>query len=194
MICFQNQPIPFDTNYHRYCPDRDFPPYRYIPGFSPHPITDPQGHSYRKKNDQFPTITCQNNSPGNWRKNRQYLYGVDLFNFSYWWEAHEAWEHDWNRTKGDQKIFLQGLIQICAAMIKQHVCQWRGTTNLSNRGCAKLAQIQSNFPVYMGLDLNHFLYQLDVFFRSVIHFGVFNQSTNDHPPVQLPLIRLVYSQ
>jgi len=30
----------------RYVPEREFPPYTYVPGRAPHPVTDPTGHSY----------------------------------------------------------------------------------------------------------------------------------------------------
>ena len=41
--------------------------------------------------------------------------GVVLFNSHEFWHAHEAWEEIWLRSSGDEKQFLQGLIQLAAA-------------------------------------------------------------------------------
>ena len=108
------QPEPFDANWHRYCPQKPFPPYRHIPGVTPHPIRDPRGHSYgvEEVHDAEPL------PPEFWRQNEDYLYGVDLYNFAYWWEAHEAWEGLWHQAEGTYRLFLQGLIQVSAAFIK----------------------------------------------------------------------------
>lgn len=45
--------------------------------------------------------------------------GLDLFNNAEWFDAHEAWEDAWHLASGDQKRFLQGLIQ-CAVTL-EHV-------------------------------------------------------------------------
>jgi predicted metal-dependent hydrolase len=57
--------------------------------------------------------------------------GVELFNGHEFWHAHEAWEEVWLRAEGDEKQFLQGLIQLAAAY--HHVK--RGT---SPRGAVRL--------------------------------------------------------
>src|SRR5213594_3098862 len=41
--------------------------------------------------------------------------GIRLFNEEYFFEAHEVLEDLWKREHGKSKLFLQGLIQICAA-------------------------------------------------------------------------------
>ena len=69
------QPQPFDPGEIRYCPQRPFPPYRHVPGVTPHPIRDPQGHSYGLEDDDSPVSL-----PADWRQTEDYLYGVDLYN------------------------------------------------------------------------------------------------------------------
>src|SRR5712692_9058451 len=69
-----------------------FPAYRYVPGLHPHPHRDPAGHSYE------PHPTLNRHAPWRveeWRTRDDWLYGVDLFNFHYFWEAHEEWEGLW---------------------------------------------------------------------------------------------------
>lgn len=46
---------------------------------------------------------------------RSLATGIDLFNAHDFWHAHEAWEEIWLRSEGDEKQFLQGLIQLAAA-------------------------------------------------------------------------------
>jgi hypothetical protein len=58
--------------------------------------------------------------PERWRDNKTYLYGLDLFNAGYYWEAHEAWEALWHAAgrKGATADFLKGLIKLAAAGVK----------------------------------------------------------------------------
>lgn len=96
------------------------PAYAYLPGRDPHPTADPRGHSY----DTAPWFAVQ--EPGRaerWRECRPYLYGVDLFNAGYWWEAHEAWEPLWRGCLKDnvQRRYLQGLIQAANALLKRRM-------------------------------------------------------------------------
>src|SRR2546426_12089964 len=84
-------PDPGDRGVPRYS-QRPFPAYRYVPGLHPHPQRDPAGHSYQPKpalNRHAPW------SIADWRTLDDWLYGVDLFNHFYFWEAHEAWEGLW---------------------------------------------------------------------------------------------------
>ncbi len=108
------EPLPPDPPPARYS-SLAFPAYRFVPGRNPHPIRDPDGHSYgmhRRVAARF--------DPNEWRSCADYLYGVDLFNYAYWWEAHETWEGIWvaagRHTLTGQ--FLQGLIQVSVAHLK----------------------------------------------------------------------------
>lgn len=47
------QPVPFNPDIRRYCPNRDFPPYRYVPRLTSHPVKDPDGHSYRATSEDI---------------------------------------------------------------------------------------------------------------------------------------------
>jgi len=74
----------------RFVPDQPLPPYSFVPGRFPHPVNDPQGHSFGA--DPPPAELLD---PDRWQICRAYLYGVDLFNHGYYWEAHESWEGLW---------------------------------------------------------------------------------------------------
>jgi hypothetical protein len=120
----------------RLLPDTPFPPYTHVPGITPHPFSDPAGHSYART-----PVLPDPIDPLRWWECRPYLYGIDLFNgpappppgnapslppgwrepcFGYYWEAHEAWEGLWHAAgrRGITADFLKGLIKLAAAGVK----------------------------------------------------------------------------
>lgn len=99
----------------RWVPDAPFPPYAYVPKQFPHPNRDPGGHRYGATIGDIATF-----DPGDWRKCRPYLLGIDLFNFGYYWEAHEAWERVWHAAgrTGATADLVRGLIHLAAAGFK----------------------------------------------------------------------------
>ena len=115
-----------------------FPPYRYLPFVAdlPHPTRDPAGHSYGKEEDYLPSFCA-----ADWRQCEPYLYGVDLFNAGYWWEAHEAWEAVWLAAGPETPTgqFIQGLIQLAAAQLKRVTKTPHGAQQLTARATARLA-------------------------------------------------------
>jgi len=104
-----------DSSLPRYCRSRPLPPYSYVPGLAPHPTSDPRGHSFGLNEPSPPPLT-----QFAFRDNASYLYGIDLFNHGYYWEAHEAWESLWHAAgrSGPTADFLKGLIKLAAAGVK----------------------------------------------------------------------------
>lgn len=99
----------------RYVPELTLPPYSYVTGEYPHPIADPAGHMAGQTEPAVPQI-----DPARWLDSQTYLYGVDLFNHGYYWEAHEAWEQLWHacNRRGLLADFFKGLIHLAAAGVK----------------------------------------------------------------------------
>ena len=99
----------------RFLPEEPLPPYSFVPGKVPHPVSDPAGHLYGKPPERPAPI-----DPENWRESRAYLRGLDLFNHGFFWEAHEVWEGLWHAAgrKGVTADFLKGLIKLAAAGVK----------------------------------------------------------------------------
>lgn len=144
-------PDPGDRGRRRYS-QRPLPRYRFIPGLHPHPIRDPRGHSYE------PVSPLKRHRPwtvDEWRTLDDWLYGVDLFNRFYFWEAHEAWEGLWAVAERDSSpsLLLQGLIQIAAALLKTHMGVLAGARSLSADGLEKLRRAAASRPTLLGLDL-----------------------------------------
>jgi len=138
----------------RYAPSRGFPAYAFLPGRDPHPSRDPRGHSYG-----VPEPAIDYAPPENWRANGVYLFGVDLYNHGYLWEAHEAWEGAWHASKRDplQADFLQGLIQLSAAALKIAMEQPNGLARLTELGATKLDSVAARAGSrYMGLPVVEF--------------------------------------
>jgi hypothetical protein len=140
----------------RYLPDRPFPGYAFLPGRDPHPTRDPRGHSYAEP-EGAPHIWRPDDQ---WRENHEYLFGCDLYNAGYLWEAHEAWEDIWHPSKPDaiQAEFLQGLILCTAASLKIPMEQPGGLVKLAANGTSRLEVVlRSEGPSYMGLELPDFI-------------------------------------
>jgi hypothetical protein len=126
-----------------------FPAYRYLP-FVPgmaHPRRDPTGHSYGQE-DEF----LADFDPDSWRSCQPYLYGIDLFNHGYWWEAHEALEAVWFAA-GQETLpgnFVQGIIQLAAAQLKRFTGAERGARMLTETGVAKVSLASGT---YLGIEV-----------------------------------------
>jgi hypothetical protein len=69
-----------------------------------------------------------------------FVAGARLFDAGSFWDAHEAWEERWRVTPdGEERRFLQGLIQIAAALHKLHVMHAPDAAlRLFTKGLAKL--------------------------------------------------------
>jgi hypothetical protein len=136
----------------RLVPEIPFPPYTYVPGVTPHPVSDPAGHSHGK-----PSAAPEPIDPARWWECKPYLHGLDLFNgpapplparsspalppgssgpgFGFYWEAHEVWEGLWHAAgrKGTTADFLKGLIKLAAAGVKHLEGTPQGVNSLSGR-------------------------------------------------------------
>ena len=101
--------------------------------------------------------------PARWHVCTPYLYGVDLFNHGYWWEAHEAWEGPWQVAGRHSEVgsFLQGLIQISVARLKWRQQLDRPAKRLRDDGLAKLERRGKRFA---GLEIPSFCLQVKEFF------------------------------
>ena len=65
--------------------------------------------------------------------------GMELFNVGAFFEAHEVWERLWLDTVGDERVALQGLIQIAAGYHKHELGVLAGALKLLGAGLRKLA-------------------------------------------------------
>ena len=163
------EPRPFDPTWPRYSL-RPFPSYRYVPGQTQHPRRYPFGHSYGN-----PEPTPRPFPPNEWQASDDYRYGIDLYNFAYWWESHEIFEAFWHAAgrHSEQGNFFQGLIQLAAANLKRVMGKEAAAQNLTRAGITRLERCAT--PC-MGVEVSLTIQALQEYLSGT------------HP--HLPLIRL----
>lgn len=137
----------------RYAPHRPLPPYAHVPGRTPHPVSHPQGHSFGQPEAAPPPVDPQ--APG---QSAAFLWGVDLFNHGYYWEAHETWEGLWRAAgrAGPTADFLKGLIKLAAAGVKAREGRPEGVRRHAQRAGALFQAARTALGAetarYLGLE------------------------------------------
>jgi hypothetical protein len=160
----EDGPIPVWPDAPRLCPEQPMPPYRHVPGKTPHPVTDPNGHSF----DNGPRL----NIAPPWESCEAYRYGIDLYHQGYFWESHEAWEPLW-RTFGRASVegsVVQALIRNSAALLKSHMGNRRGTERHSRAAFVLLSIVLDQRGVgsrVLGLDVLDLMGQIDACYGEV---------------------------
>jgi predicted metal-dependent hydrolase len=80
--------------------------------------------------------------------------GAALFDAGRHWDAHEAWEAGWLEASGDDRRFLQGLIQVAAGFHKLLVQgNRRGALRLWARALRRLEGIPEHWRGLKGAQL-----------------------------------------
>ena len=135
-----------------------FPDRKYIPGQGIHPKKHPNG-------SHIPDLPAEMKlfDADTWRISQRYLYGIDLFNFGYWWEAHEVLEELWIQTGRSTLTakFIQGIIQISAALLKNSQIVQQRSSQLAGKGLSKL-RLQSG--IFLGLNVEEFAEKVEKYF------------------------------
>lgn len=174
----------------RYLADAEFPPYTFVPGQTPHPVRDPAGHQYGQPEEPLECV------PEPWSECREFLYGVDLFNHGYYWEAHEAWEAVWHAAgrSGPMGALLKGLIKLAAAGVKTR----EGSRTGRQRHCRRAAELfreaacdqenvgQDMAAIVMGLPVGPLAMRADEAARDRTPVA----SGDEHPPRVFPFLIL----
>ena len=152
-----DRPVPpgFDLEAGRYS-SRPLPSARYLPGQTQRP--ERAVHTDRPQTSEAMRLAISEM----WSRNGSYLYGVDLYNFGYWWECHEIFEELWHLAgrKTPPARFLQALIQIAAGNLKRLLGSDEAARNLWRRGVAGLEPFK---PVYMGIEIESFVEDVGAF-------------------------------
>lgn len=84
----------------------------------------------------------------------QYLEGIRLFNQEDFFECHDILEELWSETLGEEKKFIQGLIQAAIALFHFGNENYGGAKKLYLTSTKLLANYGNE---YMGLALHRFL-------------------------------------
>lgn len=108
--------------------------------------------------------------------------GVELFNSGRYWDAHEAWEHEWMPDrKGPDAAFYKGLIQVAAGCLHYTRHNRRGAVNKWTSGAAYL---RPYLPAHRGVRLAPLVEAVDGFLAAM--------AGEDFPRLEMPAIDLAY--
>ncbi len=107
------------------------------------------------------------------------LEGVRLFNAEAYFESHEVWEALWHDIGGEEREFLQGLIQLAAAYYHLRRRNRSGADYLYERARHRLARWA---PAHVGIDIAAFLAQVDLEFSGA---GESELRTSSPPVIRL---------
>jgi len=155
-----------------------------MPGEQPHPTADPRGHS-RGVPARF-TATAPDNR--RWRESVGYLFGCDLYNRGFWWEAHEAWETLWHLSgRGSaERAALQGLIQLANCHLKLHMGRVNAVRRLQRSYGGHFDRVDrlAGSP-FMGIDLDRFRAGADAYIAAVT-----TRARPAHDPGRYPYLNL----
>jgi hypothetical protein len=162
----------------RLVPDSPLPPYAHVPGRTPHPVSDPAGHSFGHSPEPPPAL-----HPQRWQESRAYLRGIDLFNAGYYWEAHETWEGLWHAAdrKGTTADFLKGLIKLAAAGVKHRERKPSGVKSHAGRAAELFRGVARSPGPEGGWFLGFRMFELTGLAESIDQGG-----WPDSPPVLWP--------
>ena len=95
----------------------------------------------------------------------QYLQGIRLFNEQEFFECHDVIEELWTDTLGEERRFLQGLIQSAVALYHFGNGNLGGARKMYHAAVEKL---QPYAPEYWDLDLQKLLADLEHCFQELL--------------------------
>ncbi len=110
--------------------------------------------------------------------------GLRLFNERYFFEAHEVLEDVWHREHGEPRLFLQGLIQICAGFHHFQNGNLRGAAALLQRGTDKMRKYPDQ---YLGLDAARLLGEVNALRNRIERM---RDGVEPDAPIEFPTIPL----
>ena len=84
----------------------------------------------------------------------QFQRGIEEFNRGCFFECHDTLEDLWHETRGVDRLFLQGLIQVSVGFYHLLNRNYKGATSQFTRGLNKLQKYR---PSHLGIDLEDFL-------------------------------------
>lgn len=129
----------------------EFPAYTYVPGHSLHPRREAGGHSYGEPEPHLDSFSAVD-----WQSSDAFLFGIDLFNAGYFWEAHEQWEAIWHAVgrTGPLADFFKGLIKLAAAGVKHMEGRAEGVERHLNRATQLFESVKPHYTSICGLDID----------------------------------------
>jgi len=135
----------------RLVPDISLPSHAHVPGSGSAPDLGP----LERAKDLTPAVT----RAAEWQENVPYLYGHDLLQAGYHWEAHEVWEAVWLATPANspERLLLQALIQNANARLKSGMQRENAAARLHTQveelRIDLVARLGGQIDTYMGVGI-----------------------------------------
>jgi hypothetical protein len=135
----------------RRLPDLALPGHAHVPGSGSTPDMAPL--------EAAKALVAPETSANAWQDNAAYLYGHDLLDAGFFWEAHEVWEAVWLNCPPNsaEKLMLRMLIQQANARLKLVM----GRRNAAERLAAEVEALRSDLAgrlgapgSFMGVDIS----------------------------------------
>lgn len=101
-------------------------------------------------------------------REEQFKRGIEEFNSGYFFECHDTLEELWMETIGNDRLFLQGLIQVSVGFYHLFNRNYRGAASQFTKGLKKLEQY---CPAHHGIELEQFMEQVREW-RSLVERGL----------------------
>src|SRR5690242_16290515 len=108
----------------------------------------------------------------------RYLAGVLFFNAHDFFEAHEVWEDLWSESHGDERKFVQGLIQAAVGLIHFSGGNLGGAVKLYRSSRDYMQPCGSPF---MGLDADEFWRRMEECFLPLLATATPERSLRPDP-------------
>lgn len=87
-------------------------------------------------------------------REEQFKRGIEEFNNGYFFECHDTLEEIWMETIGNDRLFLQGLIQVSVGFYHLFNKNFKGAVSQFTKGLTKLDQYR---PEHKGIELEMFM-------------------------------------
>ncbi len=135
----------------RRLPDLALPGHAHVPGSGSKPDMAPL--------EAAKALVAPETSANAWQDNAAYLYGHDLLDAGFFWEAHEVWEAVWLNCPPNsaEKLMLRMLIQQANARLKLVM----GRRNAAERLAAEVEALRIDLAgrlgapgSFMGVDIS----------------------------------------
>lgn len=164
----------------------------------PHPICHPAGHSFVPRAQRLPGLADLD--PQRFADSTDYLFGIDLYNHGYFWEAATAFEACLRAVEADRGLerFFRALIQASAGQLKVRTGHLDGAASLTARAsfllraCAadhadSTGPFESGNPTtLLGIDVAVAARELDAYRHAVME-----TEPPGHDPRLFPYLRVV---
>ncbi|HUL43175.1 MAG TPA: DUF309 domain-containing protein [Bacteroidota bacterium] len=110
----------------------------------------------------------------------QFRQGIGEFNSGLFFECHDTLEDLWHGVRGEERLFLQGLIQISVGFYHLFNRNYKGAVSQLTRGISKIDRYR---PSYQGIDLDLFTRQVEEW-RALADRGL----RGEHPSLDESLV------